>query len=75
MKGDFFRFVPFSIFLIIPGGEIFLPAWILIFPNSIPSQFVSEAEKDKKFNELKDLQENAADKLSYILPNYMQKLI
>ena len=47
----------------------------MIFPNSVPSQFVSEEEKDKRFEQLKDLQENAADKLSYILPNYMQKLI
>ena len=69
------RFVPFSLFLLIPGGELFLPAWVLIFPNSVPSQFVSEAERAKKFEELKALQENAADKLGYILPNYMQKLI
>ena len=61
--------------MIVPGGELFLPAWVMIFPNSVPSQFVSEEEKDKRFEQLKDLQENAADKLSYILPNYMQKLV
>ena len=71
MRGDFVRFVPFSLFLIIPGAEIFLPAWIMIFPNSIPSQFVSDGERDKKFQALKDLQENAAEKLEYILPSYM----
>ena len=75
VKGDFVRFVPFSLFLIIPGAEIFLPAWVMIFPNSVPSQFVSDKERDRKFQELKDFQENAAEKLDYILPSYMQKLI
>jgi len=67
--------VPFSLFLLIPGGELFLPAWVLIFPNSVPSQFVGEDERIKKFKELKEKQENAAEKLLYILPNYLAKLI
>jgi len=47
----------------------------MIFPNSIPSQFVAEEERLKKFKEMKDLQENSAEKLLYILPNYFQKLL
>ena len=47
----------------------------MVFPNSVPSQFVSDKERDRKFQELKDYQENAAEKLDYILPSYMQKLI
>ena len=74
VKGDFVRFVPFSLFLIIPGAEILLPAWVLIFPNSIPSQFVSDAKRENKMKELKERQQDAADKLRYILPSYMQKL-
>jgi len=45
VRRDFIKFVPFSLFLLIPGGELFLPAWVMIFPNSIPSQFVGEAER------------------------------
>ena len=37
VQNDFIKFVPFSLFLLIPGGELFLPAWVLIFPNSVPS--------------------------------------
>ncbi len=42
VKSDFIKFIPFSIFLIIPGAELLLPAWLVVFPNSIPSQFMSE---------------------------------
>ena len=49
VQKDFIKFIPFSFFILIPGGEIFLPAWVLIFPNSIPSQFVADEEREKKF--------------------------
>ena len=75
MRMDYIKFVPFSLFLLIPGGELFLPAWVLIFPNSVPSQFVSDEVRNKKFLQLKEKQQDAAEKLLYILPNYMAKLI
>lgn len=75
VKQDFIKFIPFSFFLLLPGGELFLPAWVLIFPNSIPSQFVGEAERIKKFQELKERQEDAAEKLLFIMPNYLAKLL
>ena len=75
MRKDFIKFVPFSLFLLIPGGELFLPAWVIIFPNSVPSQFVGEEERNKKFQQLKDKQEDAAEKLLYILPNYISRLL
>ena len=69
------KFVPFSLFLLIPGGELFLPAWVLIFPNSVPSQFVGEEERQKKFEKLREKQEDAVEKLLYILPNYLSRLL
>lgn len=41
VKSDFMKFIPFSIFMVVPGAELLLPAWLVIFPNSIPSQFLS----------------------------------
>lgn len=75
VKKDFIKFVPFSLFILIPGGELFLPAWIMIFPNSIPSQFVAEADRQKKFKQLRELQQNSADKLNYIMPNYFRRFM
>ena len=37
VKSDFIKFIPFSLFIIIPGAELLLPAWLVVFPNSIPS--------------------------------------
>ena len=37
VKTDFIKFIPFSLFIIVPGLELLLPAWLMIFPNSIPS--------------------------------------
>lgn len=39
---DLIKFLPYSIFLSIPLLEVFLPFYILLFPNSTPSQFYSE---------------------------------
>jgi hypothetical protein len=54
VKQDYIKFVPFSLFILIPGGEALLPAWIMVFPNSIPSQFMSETEREQKFEEMRD---------------------
>ena len=37
VREDFIKFIPFSFFIIVPGLELLLPAWLMIFPNSIPS--------------------------------------
>jgi LETM1 and EF-hand domain-containing protein 1 len=49
VRSDFIKFIPFSIFIIVPGAELLLPAWLVVFPNSIPSQFLSEDAKQKQF--------------------------
>ena len=40
VKKDVIKFIPFSLFLIIPFGELFIPPYLMIFPNSMPSQFM-----------------------------------
>jgi len=37
IKTDVIKFVPFSFFILIPGAEILLPPFLVVFPNSIPS--------------------------------------
>ena len=49
VKNDVIKFIPFSILLIIPGMEILIPPVLVIFPNSIPSQFISEEARIQKF--------------------------
>jgi LETM1 and EF-hand domain-containing protein 1 len=52
IKQDVLKMIPFSAFLLIPGGELLLPAYLKVFPNSLPSQFVSGDIRKKKFHEL-----------------------
>lgn len=37
VKKDVVKFIPFSLFLLIPLGELFIPPYLMIFPNSMPS--------------------------------------
>ncbi|KAJ8317442.1 hypothetical protein KUTeg_005346 [Tegillarca granosa] len=45
---DVFRLVPFSIFIIIPFMEFFLPLAIKMFPNLLPSTFKEEKTEQEK---------------------------
>lgn len=49
VKIDVIKFIPFSFFILIPGAELLLPPFLMVFPNSIPSQFMSEEARAKKF--------------------------
>jgi len=45
---DLLRLVPFSVFVIIPGGELLLPVALAIFPNLLPSTFVTKDQTRQK---------------------------
>lgn len=74
VKRDVIKFIPFSLFLIIPGGELFIPPYLMIFPNSMPSQFMDSGQRNKKFKEIKQKRDEAAKKLMISYPNYFKDL-
>ena len=41
IKVDLLQMLPFSAFMVIPLGELFLPAYIKVFPNAIPKGFIT----------------------------------
>ncbi|XP_023577744.1 LETM1 domain-containing protein LETM2, mitochondrial isoform X2 [Octodon degus] len=45
---DFFRLVPFMIFIIVPFMEFLIPVFLKLFPNMLPSTFESESKKEEK---------------------------
>ncbi|XP_025288786.3 LETM1 domain-containing protein LETM2, mitochondrial isoform X3 [Canis lupus baileyi] len=45
---DFFRLVPFMVFIIVPFMEFLLPAFLKFFPEMLPSTFESESKKEEK---------------------------
>ncbi len=42
---DLFRLVPFSIFIIVPGGEALIPIALKIYPDLLPSTFKTQDAK------------------------------
>lgn len=42
---DLLKFIPYTVFLIVPGAELLLPPYMLLFPNSTPSEFLTSAQK------------------------------
>ncbi|KAF6376346.1 leucine zipper and EF-hand containing transmembrane protein 2 [Rhinolophus ferrumequinum] len=45
---DFFRLVPFAVFIIVPFMEFLLPVFVKLFPEMLPSTFESESKKEEK---------------------------
>jgi len=74
VKSDVFKFIPFSLFIIIPGLELLLPPFLVIFPNSIPSQFMSDKARKEKFVQISERRDQAAMRLNQVLPNYFYAL-
>lgn len=50
---DLGRLVPFSVFVIVPLGELFLPLALRLFPNMLPSTYEGQKSRDKKANLLR----------------------
>jgi len=72
---DVFKFIPFSVFIIIPGADLLIPFYLVIFPNALPSQFQSDAGKSKKLNDLVELQKMSAHKLSKMFPQRLSEAL
>eukprot|EP00931_Biecheleriopsis_adriatica_P047098 TRINITY_DN27123_c0_g1_i1.p1 TRINITY_DN27123_c0_g1~~TRINITY_DN27123_c0_g1_i1.p1 ORF type:complete len:565 (+),score=109.34 TRINITY_DN27123_c0_g1_i1:64-1695(+) len=45
---DMLRLVPFSMFIIIPGGELLLPVALAMFPNLMPSTFDTSDQRRRR---------------------------
>lgn len=54
IRSDMIKMIPFSVLLIVPGMDLLIPAWVALFPQGLPSQFMSEEQKAKRVTELLD---------------------
>ena len=74
VKSDYLKFIPFSVFILIPGAELLLPGYIAIFPNAVPTQFMSDEKKMAKLRESIKIRNRAVDKLLFMFPQYIKSL-
>jgi len=64
---DLFRLVPFSIFIIVPGGEALIPVALKIFPNLLPSTFASQDSKAAEQKKILQMRVELATFLSHTM--------
>lgn len=62
-KIDVLKMIPFSFFIIVPGAELTLPLCLYLFPNMIPSSFISKTKEEKSIIHLLDARNVYADAL------------
>lgn len=67
---DLFKFIPYSIFMTIPFLEAFLPVYMLLFPNSAPTQFLFDNQVGEKTKELVEKQRDSYAKIIPLLPKF-----
>lgn len=58
---DLGRLVPFSVFILVPAGELFLPIALKLFPNMLPSTYEDAAQKDMKLLKLRTTRQGVSD--------------
>lgn len=68
---DILKFIPFFGMLIIPGGEIFIPLYVGIFPNATPNQLLTDSEKGIKVGEKVAKQDAGHNYLKNHLPKFI----
>ena len=62
-KIDVLKMIPFSFFIVIPFAELTLPLCLYLFPNMIPSSFISKTKEEKSIIHLLDARNVYADAL------------
>ena len=71
---DLLKMIPFSVFIIVPGAELLLPLCLYIFPNMIPSTFLSKSKKDEAWKAMIQQRPLHADKIHRYLLEVGKKL-
>ena len=73
-KIDLLKMIPFSFFIIVPGAELTLPLCLYLFPNMIPTTFVSKTKEEKKIVHLLDARNSYADHLHTFMLKQIHEL-
>ena len=78
IQKDLLKFLPFSLFVLIPVGEVFLPIYLYLFPNATPSQFYSEKSVGQMVSAKVKVQRKAYEvlknKLRLVIPDKFRDL-
>ena len=72
IKEDLVKFVPYGLMIVLPFGELFLPPYLALFPNAIPSEFFNEETVGKIVERNEERQREAFDALFPKIRSFFQ---
>merc|ERR1712178_516810 len=67
---DFLKFVPFSVFFVVPFMELLLPFYIKLFPSASPSWFESRSDKELKLRQKSEFKRAYAEFIQGAMNQY-----
>lgn len=67
---DLYKFTPYTFFLVVPGAELLLPPYVMLFPNSTPSEFLTSAQKGDIRRELETIQQQGYNSFVRSIPKF-----
>lgn len=67
---DFIKFIPYSVMIVVPGAELLFPPYVLLFPNSTPTQFIPINSRGERTEQLAKKQEEGYNLFVRSLPKF-----
>lgn len=64
IKLDLVKFIPYAFFILVPGAELLIPPYILLFPNASPTPFMNEQKIAARLKKAEDRQKVSFEHLS-----------
>lgn len=71
---DLFKFMPYAVLILLPGGELLFPPYMILFPNSTPTQFMTVANLGERTKELTERQNEGYKNFVRSLPKFTKLL-
>ena len=57
------KFIPYSAMILIPLADLLIPFYMILFPNSMPTQFLLESQVGKKTSDLAKAQAEGYERM------------
>ena len=67
---DLIKFMPYAVLIILPGGELLFPIYVLLFPNSTPTQFMTVANLGERTKHMTEKQAEGYENFVRSLPKF-----
>jgi len=71
IRTDLLKMLPFSLFISVPFMEIFLPPYLILFPNAMPSTFLTREQVKEREKVLSSKEKSSYKNLSKLINKFL----